>query len=230
MRGLQYGARRAGRFCLRHEQSFEPPATRWYAVPGSGPDRPGARGKPREVRDRQDCAAPGTTARFYFPGSQRDQVDALEVGDQRQSCTICCAECGISAAAACSAAKRRPRFYAGSRLRILSGAVRYFDALTNDSRLVVDTVRSAAQHGAVALNYVRLAEAKQCGNVWRCTLEDFESGTRIEVQTRTIVNATGPWSDKLPHSNTSLRLTKGVHLVVDRHRLAGAGRCGDGGG
>ncbi len=101
----------------------------------------------------------------------------------------------------------------------LSGAVRYFDALTNDARLVVDTVRSAAQHGAVALNYVRLAEAKQCGNVWRCTLEDVESGTRIEVQTRTIVNATGPWSDKLPHSNTSLRLTKGVHLVIDRHRL-----------
>src|SRR4051812_32998749 len=36
----------------------------------------------------------------------------------------------------------------------LSGAVRYFDALTNDARLVLDTVRSAAQHGAIALNYV----------------------------------------------------------------------------
>ena len=66
---------------------------------------------------------------------------------------------------------------------------------------------------------MRLVDAKHSGNVWRCTLEDVESGHRIDVQTRAIVNATGPWSDKLPHSNTSLRLTKGVHLVIDRHRL-----------
>ena len=53
----------------------------------------------------------------------------------------------------------------------LTGAVRYFDALTNDARLVIDTVRSAAQHGATALNYVRLTDAKRqrqtCGNA-RC--------------------------------------------------------------
>ncbi|HEX3601875.1 MAG TPA: glycerol-3-phosphate dehydrogenase/oxidase [Lacipirellulaceae bacterium] len=101
----------------------------------------------------------------------------------------------------------------------LTGAVRYFDALTNDARLVVDTVRSAVEHGATALNYMRLLEATRSGNVWRCTLEDVESNAKVEVQTRAIVNATGPWSDKLPHSNTSLRLTKGVHLVIDRHRL-----------
>jgi glycerol-3-phosphate dehydrogenase len=33
------------------------------------------------------------------------------------------------------------------------------------------------------------------------------------------VNATGPWSDRIPQSSTSLRLTKGVHLVIDRKRL-----------
>src|SRR5439155_20669673 len=30
----------------------------------------------------------------------------------------------------------------------LSGAVRYFDGFTNDARLVLDTLRSAARHGA----------------------------------------------------------------------------------
>src|SRR4051794_23112561 len=30
----------------------------------------------------------------------------------------------------------------------LTGAVRYFDAFTNDARLVIDTLRSAASHGA----------------------------------------------------------------------------------
>ena len=35
----------------------------------------------------------------------------------------------------------------------------------------------------------------------------------------TVVNATGPWADSLPHSSVRLRLTKGVHLVIDRRRL-----------
>ena len=38
----------------------------------------------------------------------------------------------------------------------LTGAVRYFDALTNDARLVIDTLRSAAWHGAIVLNYAPL--------------------------------------------------------------------------
>lgn len=101
----------------------------------------------------------------------------------------------------------------------LSGAVRYFDALTNDARLVIDTLRSAANHGATVLNYVRLVDADRRADLWQCSLEDVEAGTKVEVQTRVVVNATGPWSDKLPHSNTSLRLTKGVHLVIDRDRL-----------
>src|SRR4051812_18704120 len=101
----------------------------------------------------------------------------------------------------------------------LTGAVRYFDALTNDARLVLDTVRSAAEHGAIALNYVRLIEATPSGNLWNCTLENVETGSRHNVRSRTVVNAAGPWSDRLPHSKTSLRLTKGVHLVIDRDRL-----------
>src|SRR5262249_39411196 len=98
----------------------------------------------------------------------------------------------------------------------LTGAVRYFDALTNDARLVLDTVRSAAEHGAIALNYVRLGEAIPSGNLWNSTLEDTETGRLHNVRSRTMVNAAGPWSDRLPHSKTSLRLTKGVHLVIDR--------------
>jgi glycerol-3-phosphate dehydrogenase len=101
----------------------------------------------------------------------------------------------------------------------LTGAVRYFDALTNDARLVVDTLRSAAKHGACVANYVWLKEANCSEEMWRCTLTDVESGQSFDVMTRTIVNATGPWSDKLAHSHTSLRLTKGVHLVIDRNRL-----------
>lgn len=101
----------------------------------------------------------------------------------------------------------------------LTGAVRYFDALTSDARLVIDTLRSAAQHGAAVGNYVRLTTADQVGAGWQAELVDEESARALTLRTRAIVNATGPWSDRIPHSETNLRLTKGVHLVVDRERF-----------
>src|SRR6185503_3126005 len=54
---------------------------------------------------------------------------------------------------------------------------------------------------------------------WRCELEDLRTAALLVVKARSVVNATGPWSDKMPNSATSLRLTKGVHLVIDRTRL-----------
>lgn len=101
----------------------------------------------------------------------------------------------------------------------LTGAVRYFDALTNDARLVIDTLRSAALHGAAAFNYVRLTGAQLDGDAWRCELRETDAGTTHVLRARAVVNASGPWSDRLPQSKTSLRLTKGVHLVVSRDRL-----------
>jgi glycerol-3-phosphate dehydrogenase len=101
----------------------------------------------------------------------------------------------------------------------LTGAVRYFDALTNDARLVIDTLRSAAAAGATACNYVRLVDAQQNKGFWDCELVDDSTDRVLNVRSRTVVNATGPWSDRLPNSKTSLRLTKGVHLVIDRSRL-----------
>lgn len=101
----------------------------------------------------------------------------------------------------------------------LTGAVRYHDALTNDSRLVIDTLTSAGCYGGVACNYVKLLDAHRDGDRWRCQIEDVRTGLQHTVESRCVVNATGPWSDRIPHSKTSLRLTKGVHLVIDRERL-----------
>lgn len=102
----------------------------------------------------------------------------------------------------------------------LLGAVRYFDGLTNDARLVLDTARSAARHGALAANYTRVLDAVPDGNGWLCRIEDTHTGTTFSVRTATIVNATGPWAQGFGASAVSLRLSKGIHLVVDRARLA----------
>ncbi len=101
----------------------------------------------------------------------------------------------------------------------LTGAVRYYDGLTNDSRLVLDTLRSAAAHGAIVSNYTRLEEASPHNDGWRCRVADVLSGRPHDLHARAIVNATGPWSPSLPQARIRLRLTKGVHLVIDRGRL-----------
>ena len=101
----------------------------------------------------------------------------------------------------------------------LRGAVRYFDALTNDARLVIDTLRSAARAGAAVVNHARLSDAQRDSDGWRATVRDGLADQDLEVSARAIVNATGPWSDGLPHSAVKLRLTKGIHLVVDHARL-----------
>jgi glycerol-3-phosphate dehydrogenase len=101
----------------------------------------------------------------------------------------------------------------------LSGAVRYFDALTNDARLVIDTLRSAENHGATVLNYTRFIDARRENDRWSCELGRGTENATTTVRARTIVNATGPWADGLPHSSVRLRLTKGIHIVIDRRRL-----------
>ena len=101
----------------------------------------------------------------------------------------------------------------------VTGAVRYYDGLTNDSRLVLDTLRSAVKHNATVINYTRFEDSQREKDGWLCKIADTMTEDSWELKTRCIVNATGPWSDKLPHSNTELRLTKGVHLVIERDRL-----------
>jgi glycerol-3-phosphate dehydrogenase len=101
----------------------------------------------------------------------------------------------------------------------LTGAVRYFDALTNDARLVIDTLRSAARHGAAVVNYLRMTTPERVSDQWKCELVDDATQATCTVRARAVVNATGPWSDRIPLSRISLRVTKGVHLVVDRARF-----------
>ncbi len=101
----------------------------------------------------------------------------------------------------------------------LTGAVRYFDGMTNDARLVLDSLRSAEHAGAALINYAPVERAHRQGEHWRCELTDAPAETSFGVSARCVVNATGAWADTFPASGVKLRLTKGVHLVIDRARL-----------
>ena len=61
------------------------------------------------------------------------------------------------------------------------------------------------------------------GPLWQCRVRDGAAsgagGEDFLLTARSVVNATGPWAAAIPHSRLRLRLTKGVHLVIDRRRL-----------
>lgn len=101
----------------------------------------------------------------------------------------------------------------------LAGATRHYDALTNDARLVLDTLLSAAEDGATLRNYAEFVAAEPNGDGWRCTLRDEQTGAAVEVTARAVVNAAGAFAAGFPRSGVRLRLTKGVHVVLDRRRL-----------
>src|SRR5437667_9112245 len=58
----------------------------------------------------------------------------------------------------------------GLEKKQLTGAIRYFDGLTNDARLVLDTLRSAARNGATVMNYLKFKNASHAtdGPGWVC--------------------------------------------------------------
>jgi len=108
----------------------------------------------------------------------------------------------------------------GLRKEGLKGGTSHFDALTQDARLVIDTLRSARESGALLRNYTSFVSAElttQGG--WKCLISDRGTGETVEVRSRAVINAAGAWSAEIPHSTVKLRLTKGIHVVIDRARL-----------
>src|SRR5437764_3036665 len=90
----------------------------------------------------------------------------------------------------------------------------YADAWTNDGRLTLANIRAAADRGATVLNYAEVVALGGGGP------EIAADGRTIAVRARAVVNAAGPWVDRVrrledPGSRPSMRLSKRVHVVVD---------------
>jgi glycerol-3-phosphate dehydrogenase len=107
----------------------------------------------------------------------------------------------------------------------LLGGARYWDAATDDARLTLATVRSAAEAGAVVLNHARVkALSRNAGRVTGARVVDAIDGSGMDVEARVVVNATGPWSDVVERladgtAQLHVRGSKGVHVSVARERL-----------
>ncbi|MPY78039.1 MAG: FAD-dependent oxidoreductase [Actinophytocola sp.] len=108
----------------------------------------------------------------------------------------------------------------------LVGAVRYWDATTDDARHTLTTIRTAAHHGAVVRNSTEVAELiREGGRVIGARLRDAETGRTATVYARVVINCTGVWTDDIQALTDSrgrfrVRASKGVHILVSRDRIA----------
>jgi glycerol-3-phosphate dehydrogenase len=110
--------------------------------------------------------------------------------------------------------KRALRLVPQLRTEGLHSSAVYADAWPNDGRLTSANVRGAADRDAVVLNYAEVTAVREGG------ADVVVDGQTVQVSARMVVNATGPWIDRIrrledPNASRSVRLSKGVHLVVD---------------
>ncbi len=106
-------------------------------------------------------------------------------------------------------------------LELRGGGV-YYDALTNDARLVLAVHRAAADAGAVAANYTEVAQLlRDRGRVVGARVQDRMGSRTFEVRASVVVNATGVWLDRLRHAAPAptLRPTKGIHIFLPRAKI-----------
>ncbi|TMA72002.1 MAG: glycerol-3-phosphate dehydrogenase/oxidase [Deltaproteobacteria bacterium] len=100
----------------------------------------------------------------------------------------------------------------------LQGAAVYPEYVTDDARLVLDTLKSAHHAGAAVVNHAPVVAIGGDARARRIEIRDAESGAPITVQARVVVNAAGPWVDVVQRMDADapgpvLHLTKGIHLV-----------------
>lgn len=107
----------------------------------------------------------------------------------------------------------------------LKGGGYYVEYRTDDARLTVEVMKAAVEKGAIACNYTKVTKlVYENGKVIGAMVQDQISKEIYEVRAKKVVNAAGPWVDQIREMDQSkkgkaLRLTKGVHLVIDQSRF-----------
>ncbi len=110
----------------------------------------------------------------------------------------------------------------------LRGGVVYYDGQFDDSRLLIDMVTTAYEHGATLLNYVAVTGLTRDadGFIDGVTARDTETGEELHMQAGVVINATGPFTDALRQKSDAssapmIAPSQGIHLVFDRSFLPG---------
>jgi glycerol-3-phosphate dehydrogenase len=113
--------------------------------------------------------------------------------------------------------------------RGLTGALLYYDGLTDDSRLVIEVLKKAHRSGACLINHAGVNGflPGPDGRLSGITVRDQKSDRSLNCHAKIVINATGVWMEetlRLPGGapgevSKSVRPSKGIHLTVSATRL-----------
>lgn len=110
----------------------------------------------------------------------------------------------------------------------LKGGVIYHDGQFDDARLLIHLIATAADHGAVVLNYAPVVELLKDGEgfVNGVIAVDSETSERLKLEARVVVNATGIFTDEIRRMGDAQSVdlvtpSQGIHLVLDLSFLRG---------
>ncbi|OZI11473.1 glycerol-3-phosphate dehydrogenase [Bacillaceae bacterium SAS-127] len=107
----------------------------------------------------------------------------------------------------------------------LVGGGYYVEYRTDDARLTIEVMKKAVAEGVLAINYMKaedfLYDQKKIIGI---QAKDLLTGEMIDIHAKKVVNAAGPWVDAVRKkdysvNNKNLRLTKGVHIVIDQSKF-----------
>ncbi|MGD9562089.1 MAG: glycerol-3-phosphate dehydrogenase/oxidase [Pyrinomonadaceae bacterium] len=110
--------------------------------------------------------------------------------------------------------------------RGLVGGVLYYDGQFDDTRLLIDILRTAVSHGSAVINYAKVEtiDADQDGRIKYVGFTDALTGEKHRVAATAVINAAGIFSDavrQMQDKNAArhLSFSQGIHLVFDRKFL-----------
>lgn len=101
----------------------------------------------------------------------------------------------------------------------------YYDAQTNDARLTMALIRTAAQYGATIANHTEVTSfISEAGKITGARVRDRLSEREFTLHARHIVNATGIFSEQVEALTgyeplVQVEPSKGVHLVFSREQI-----------
>jgi glycerol-3-phosphate dehydrogenase len=112
---------------------------------------------------------------------------------------------------------------AATRAGLVCG-YRFFDAQTDDARLVLRVIQEGVRAGGSALNYARAQSLLRGrgGRVCGALIRDLVSGREAEARAAVVINAAGAWADELRAQigrRPLLRRLRGSHLFFPRAKL-----------
>lgn len=108
----------------------------------------------------------------------------------------------------------------------LRGGVVYYDGQFDDTRFLIHLAETAVEQGAVLTNYMRATALHRDGegSVTSLDAEDLETGAKLRIHAKVVINATGVFTDTIRHmaepgAQAMVSPSQGVHIVIDQSFL-----------